>query len=80
MFGAHVVLADEAALQNMYTTFKAATGSLTNVSGFSAQLVFQAIPKSATTIAQTNGIGNTWGIDNAKAYICKCLSDLILAP
>jgi hypothetical protein len=67
----HIVLADNATLQAMYTAYKAGTAPMANIAGFSANLVFQPIPKSAATVAKTNGIGNTWGLDNTKAYVCK---------
>jgi len=73
VFGMHAVLADNAILQGMFTTYKADILLMANIAGFSANLVFQPIPKSATTVAKTNGIGNTWGVDNTKAYICKYL-------
>ncbi|KAI9055916.1 hypothetical protein LZ554_000852 [Drepanopeziza brunnea f. sp. 'monogermtubi'] len=69
MFGMRVCLADEATMQDMYTTFQAAMGAMAGIAGFSANLVFQPIPKSATTVAHTNGIGNPWALDNRKAYI-----------
>jgi len=72
MYGMQAVLADEASLQAMYTAFKAGSAPMANIAGLSVNLVFQPIPKSATTVAKTNGVGNTWGIDNTKAYVCKC--------
>jgi hypothetical protein len=69
----HAVLADNTTLQEMFTLYKADTLQMANITGFSANLVFQPIPKSATTVAKTNGMGNTWGVDNTKAYICKYL-------
>lgn len=71
VYGMHAVLADNATLQAMYTAYKAGTDAMKDIDGFSANLVFQPIPKSATTVAKTNGIGNTWGIDNTQAYVCK---------
>lgn len=71
VYGMRAVLADNATLQAMYTTFKAGTAAMAGVAGFSSTLVFQPIPKSATTVAKTNGIGNTWGVDNSKAYVCE---------
>lgn len=64
------MVADEAAVQAMWTTFKAdATANMKTVAGFSCNLVFQPIPKSATTVAKTNGVGNIWDVDNTKPYI-----------
>lgn len=62
--------ADDAAMQAMWTTFKAdASANMKDVGGFSTNLVFQPIPKSATTVAKTNGVGNIWDVDNTKPYV-----------
>lgn len=71
VYGMHAVLADNSTLQTMFKEFKAGTASMVNITGFSANLVFQPISKSATTVANVNGVGNTWGIDDTKAYVCR---------
>lgn len=71
VFGMHAVLADADTLQRMYTDYRAGFDPVKNIEGFSANFVVQPIPKSATTVAKTNGIGNTWGVDNTKAYVCE---------
>jgi hypothetical protein len=67
----HSVVADDATLQAMWTTFKAGADEMANTANFTTNIVLQPITKSATTVAQANGIGNTWGVDNSKAYVCE---------
>jgi hypothetical protein len=65
----HSLTADYDAVLNMYRMWKEGTDAMAGVEGIFPTLVLQATSKSATTVAKTNGIGNTWGVDNSKAYI-----------
>jgi hypothetical protein len=43
------------------------------VEGLLPTFVLNLVPKSASTVAKTNGIGNTFGLDDKESFICKAL-------
>jgi hypothetical protein len=70
IFGMHSMLVNEASLQEMWKTFKAASDEMGHIEELYSTLALQPIAMSASSVAKTNGIGNTWDIDNSKPYIC----------
>lgn len=71
IFGTHSMLVDEAAIRRMWDTFKEATEKMKHIQGFYTAFTFQPISQSAARIAKTNGVGNTWDIDDSKPYLCE---------
>lgn len=55
----------------MWQMWKAAVEDVKDVVGFYPTFVTNLDPKSANTIAKTNGIGNVWGRDDAESGICE---------
>jgi hypothetical protein len=70
-FGTYSVSADNATVNAMYKTFSEALPLLSHIQNLKVVFVMQPITKSTTTVGKTNGIENTWDVDNFKAYICK---------
>lgn len=63
----------------MYTQWKAAVDDIADVEGLYPTFVLNMAPKSAAAVAKTNGIGNTWGLDDDASYICMYSSTEFLA-
>lgn len=62
---------DGAVLYEMFKIWKAAVDEVKDVVGLYPTFVANMDPKSANTIAKTNGIGNIWGKDDTESSICK---------
>lgn len=63
----------------MYTQWKAAVDDISDVEGLYPTFALNMAPKSAASVAKTNGIGNTWGLDDDESYICMHLPTKFLA-
>ncbi|RFU31559.1 hypothetical protein B7463_g4772, partial [Scytalidium lignicola] len=74
VFGMHSMVADNSSMQEMYNIFAAACPEMDSIDGFTITLTYQPLPKSAFAVAATNGIGNTWGLDDTKNYVFWLLS------
>lgn len=70
-FGHHAIKPDFDAVWDMYTQWKAAVDDISDVEGLYPTFVLNMAPKSAATVGKTNGIGNTWGLDDSESYICQ---------
>ncbi|KAG4433869.1 hypothetical protein IFR05_010655 [Cadophora sp. M221] len=66
IFGTHSMLIDEASIRRMWKMFKAATEKMAHIHEFYSAFTFQPISRSAVRVAKTNGVGNTWGLDDRK--------------
>ena len=71
------MLVDEASIRRMWKTFKAAADKMSHIADFYTVLTFQPISKSAAKVAKTNGVGNTWGIDDSEPALCEPRKPLI---
>lgn len=69
-FSMHAVHVDEPSVREMWKTFKAATVKMGHIKGLVVALNFQPISRSALRVAKTNGIGNIWGLDDCRPYLC----------
>ncbi|KAB2570331.1 putative fad binding domain-containing protein [Lasiodiplodia theobromae] len=67
--GHHAIKPDFDAIWDMYTQWKAAVDDIADVEGLYPTFVLNMAPKSAAAVAKTNGIGNTWGLDDDASYI-----------
>ncbi|PVH79915.1 FAD binding domain protein [Cadophora sp. DSE1049] len=74
IFGTHSMLVDEAAIRRMWKTFLAATEKMKHIPDFCTAFTFQPISQSAAKVAKTNGVGNTWDIDDSKPYLWWIIS------
>lgn len=70
-FGVHSMIPDGPVLYQMWQMWKAAIAEVADVVGLYPTFVTNIDPKSANTIAKTNGIGNVWGRDDTQSYVCK---------
>ncbi|PYI00853.1 FAD binding domain protein [Aspergillus sclerotiicarbonarius CBS 121057] len=64
MFGMHSMYPDPDVLYTMYQTWKSAIDQIADVAGLYPTFVLNISPASAARVAQTNGIGNVWGLDD----------------
>jgi hypothetical protein len=52
-----------------------------DVKGLFPTFVINLVPRTAATVAKTNGIGNTFGLDDDQSYICRlelpCLATIL---
>jgi hypothetical protein len=67
----HAMLVDEAAVQECWKVWKAASDKMTHIKDFYSGFVLQSISKSAARVAKRNGVGNIWGLDDSRPYICS---------
>ncbi|KAL2063148.1 hypothetical protein VTL71DRAFT_6220 [Oculimacula yallundae] len=74
IFGTHSMLVDEASIRRMWKSFKAATEKMAHIPDFYTAFTFQPISQSAAKVAKTNGVGNTWGIDDSKPALFWIIS------
>ncbi|KAB8305188.1 hypothetical protein EYC80_004478 [Monilinia laxa] len=68
-FGVHAMKPDGPVLYEMFKIWKAAVDEVKDVVGLYPTFVANMDPKSANTIAKTNGIGNIWGRDDTESSI-----------
>ena len=57
-FGHHVIKPDSDQIYYLYTQWKAAVDQIADVEGLYPTFVLNIAPKSAATVAKTNGVGN----------------------
>ncbi|PYH90744.1 FAD binding domain protein [Aspergillus ellipticus CBS 707.79] len=62
MFAHHSMYPDPDVLYSMYQTWKSAIDQIADVEGLYPTMVFNIAPASAAKVAQTNGVGNVWGL------------------
>lgn len=72
-FAVHFMKPNGTVLYQMWQMWKAAVEDVKDVVGFYPTFVTNLDPKSANTIAKTNGIGNVWGRDDTESGICKLI-------
>ena len=58
-------------LFSMYRIWKDAVDQIADVDGLYPIFVTNIAPASAATVAKTNGVGNTWGLDDSEPFICE---------
>ncbi|OQU97833.1 FAD binding domain-containing protein [Cladophialophora immunda] len=68
-FAHHTMKPDADQLYKMYQIWKDAVDQIADVQGLYPTFVMNVMPKSANTIAKTNGVGNTWGLDDDQSWI-----------
>ncbi|THV48661.1 hypothetical protein BGAL_0234g00010 [Botrytis galanthina] len=68
-FAVHFMKPNGTVLYQMWQMWKAAVEDVKDVVGFYPTFVTNLDPKSANTIAKTNGIGNVWGRDDTESGI-----------
>jgi hypothetical protein len=68
-FGHHTIKPDAEQLIYIYEEWLAAVQEIEEVPGLFPTLVLNLAPASAATVAKTNGVGNTFGIDDDQSYI-----------
>lgn len=57
-------------LHEIYQIWRAAIEDVADVKGLFPTFVLNLVPRTAATVAKTNGIGNTFGLDDDMSYIC----------
>ncbi|KAF7525744.1 hypothetical protein G7054_g10988 [Neopestalotiopsis clavispora] len=66
----HTIKADKAQLRAILAAWQEAVREgVSDVEGLYATFVMNIMPKSANTVAKTNGVGNVWGMDDTESYI-----------
>ncbi|KAH9221943.1 putative FAD-binding oxidoreductase [Leptodontidium sp. 2 PMI_412] len=73
-FGQHAVKPDADQIYHIYQVWKSAVDDISDIEGLVPTLVLNMATKNAAAIAQTNGIGNTWGLDASESHIWWQLS------
>ncbi|KAM5341958.1 hypothetical protein ACJ41O_014989 [Fusarium nematophilum] len=68
-FGHHTIEPNAKQLLHIFNTWKQAIKQVEDVQGIRPTLVFNMAPRTAARVAKTNGIGNTYGLDDKKSYI-----------
>ncbi|KUJ16972.1 FAD-binding domain-containing protein [Mollisia scopiformis] len=56
-------------LYQIYEAWKSALEDVSDVEGLVPTFVMNTMPASAASVAMTNGVGNTWGLDDTQSYI-----------
>lgn len=59
-------------LYEIYQAWVEAIQDVSDVEGLRPGLVLNLLPKTAASVAKTNGVGNTFGLDDDQSYICTC--------
>lgn len=62
---------DSDQIYRLYRIWKDAVDQIADVEGLYPTFVLNLMPKSANTIAKTNGVGNVWGLDDENSWICE---------
>ena len=70
-FGHHTIKPDSKRITEIYKAWTKALEDVADVPGLGPPLVLNLVPRSAATVSKKNGIGNTFGLDDDQAYICK---------
>ncbi|GME52297.1 FAD binding domain containing protein [Neofusicoccum parvum] len=73
-FGHHSVKPDHHAVLELYDRWRQAVDDISDVEGLYPTFVLNMVPRTAATVAKTNGISNTWGLDDVDSYIWWQLS------
>lgn len=60
---------DSNQIYQLYQIWKDAVDRIEDVEGLYPTFVLNLMPKSANTIAKTNGIGNVWGLEDDQSWI-----------
>lgn len=60
-------------LYKLYQIWKEAVDQVADVQRLYPTFVMNVMPKSAMTVAKTNGVGNIWGLDDNQSWICEFL-------
>ncbi|KAH7140949.1 FAD binding domain-containing protein [Dactylonectria macrodidyma] len=68
-FGHHTIKPDAARLTEIYNAWKEAITDVADVPGIRPTFIFNLVPRTAATVAKTNGIGNAFGLDDKQSYI-----------
>ncbi|KAJ8122831.1 hypothetical protein ONZ43_g1072 [Nemania bipapillata] len=68
-FAHHTMKPDGAQLYRIYQGWRAAVQDVIDVEGLYPTFVMNILPKSAASVAKTNGVGNTWGLDDDESWI-----------
>lgn len=55
----------------IYQLWKDAVDQIADVDGLYPTFVANIAPASAATVAKTNGVGDTWGLDDSEPFMCK---------
>jgi hypothetical protein len=70
-------VADADNAYQMYQVWKDAVDDIADVEGLFPTFVLNLAPRTAARVALTNGIGNVWGTDDEKPYICRSKHSLL---
>lgn len=70
-FEHHTIKPDASQLYEIYQIWRAALEDVADVKGLFPTFVLNLVPRTAATVAKTNGIGNTFGLDDDQSYICR---------
>ncbi|KAF9872084.1 FAD binding domain-containing protein [Colletotrichum karsti] len=68
-FGHHTIKPDADRLYEIYESWVEAIQDVLDVEGLRPTYILNLVPKSALTVAKTNGVGNTFGLDDTESYI-----------
>ncbi|KAL6918571.1 hypothetical protein FSST1_010066 [Fusarium sambucinum] len=68
-FGHHTIKPDAARLTEIYEAWYAAIADIADVPGLLPTFILNLVPRPAASVAKTNGIGNTFGLDDKEPYI-----------
>lgn len=80
-YGHHTIKPDADRLYEIYQAWIEAIQDVADVEGIRPTLILNNSPASAMTVSKTNGIGNTFGLDDDQSYVCTYLtSNLELVP
>ncbi|KPM43814.1 hypothetical protein AK830_g2783 [Neonectria ditissima] len=68
-FGHHTIKPDAKRLTEIYNAWIDAIEDVADVPGIRPTFILNLVPRSASTVAKNNGIGNAFGLDNKQSYI-----------
>lgn len=76
MFSLHSMIPDADVMYGMMQKWKEAVDEIADVQGLPPTFIMNISPASAARVAQENGVGNVWGLDD-EPLICKAATRLV---
>lgn len=74
-FAHHTVVATATdRLYEIVQAWKAAVAEIADVEGLYPTFVLNTMPKSAASVAKTNGVGNVWGLEDDESLISRFIN------
>lgn len=71
-FAHHTMKPNATRLYEIYQSWVDALQDVSDVEGLRPGFVLNLLPKTAATVAKTNGVGNIFGMEDDQSYMSTC--------